>query len=92
MAKVTNLYAKVEYPDNGHDDDVETVSHLDKSKFYKVTELDMGQSSTEFKIEGNSYCFNSVNFEFYNESKKPIDIFSMPEYNPYLNINRRKNK
>jgi hypothetical protein len=92
MAKTTNLYAKVEYPNYGYDSDVKAVRCLDKSRYYPVTEIDIGQSHTSFKIRGLSYHFNSVNFAFYDKDKKPVDIYSIPEYNPYLDINARKNR
>ena len=90
MAKVTNIYAKVEHPDYGYDSDIEAVKNLDTSKFYEVIELEIGQSHTNFTLKDHNGSFNSVNFAFYDENKKPVDIFSMPEYNPYLNINGRK--
>lgn len=50
---------------------------------YPVESVTMGQSSTYFQIIGLKGYFNSVQFEFF-EDGKPIDLYSSPKYNPYL--------
>lgn len=54
---------------------------LEDDTFYKVSSVSMGQSSTSIYLElfpGKS--FNSVLFQFFKEH----DIYTDPEYNPYL--------
>lgn len=78
------LFAKVEYPEAGWDSDRKNVETLDFTKMYEVDCVSMGQSYTDICLKDLIGCFNSVNFEFYNENGEKVNIFSMPEYNPYL--------
>jgi hypothetical protein len=80
----TKVFAKLKYPNAGYDFDVEDAKMLNKKYFYEVENIDMGQSYTNIKLKNIKIHFNSVQFKFYNEDKKKIDIFSMPEFNPYL--------
>ena len=77
------ITVKVMHPDAGYDGDKERVKQLEPNTHYEVTCIDMGQSHTDVFLVGMKSCFNSVNFEFY-EDKKLIDIFSDKRFNPYL--------
>ena len=78
------LFAKVEYLNAGWDSDKKDIKALDSAKMYEVDYVSMGQSYTSVYLKDVKGCFNSVNFEFYNKDGEQVNIFSMPEYNPYL--------
>lgn len=78
------LFAKVEHPNAGYNCDKENVNKLDTLKLYEVEYVEMGQSYTSIYLLNIDCAFNSVNFEFYDEDSNNVNIFSMPEYNPYL--------
>ena len=44
----------------------------------------MGQSYTDIVLKGIKGAFNSIHFLFVDEDGKPHDIFSDPNYNPYI--------
>lgn len=79
------LYAKFAYPENGWDIDVELAkkAELKVGEKYKVKWVNMGQSHTYIGLEGYSFLFNSVQFEF-EENGVEINIYKDPRYNPYL--------
>lgn len=86
---MTGIYAKVEYPNNGYDSDIEQVAKLDSTLYYPVYYIDIGSSSTKIYLNNINIrnSFNSVNFEFYElvEGKYvKYDIFEDPDFNPYL--------
>ena len=57
------------------------------NQFYKVENVDMGQSHTSITLKGINGSFNSVMFEFYeliNDEFVTYDIFADPDYNPYI--------
>ena len=87
------LYAKLKYPDCGFRYDIERVkeSGLKRDEKYEVTEVNMGQSHCSICLKGIEGSFNSIQFE-YEKDGKPYDIYSDPEYNPYLNIKFLDNK
>lgn len=81
------LYAKFVEPNAGYAHDQKKVEELELNHFYPVAAVSMGQSSTSITLQGQSGGFNSVNFEFYKKSDDKYvehDIFSDPEYNPYI--------
>lgn len=79
------IYAKlIDNPINGFDTDKKLVSLLKPNKFYEVTGINIGSWITYVTLVGEDAEFNSVNLDFFDESKKEIDIFAMPEFNPYL--------
>lgn len=79
------LYARFMYPDYGHDCDVRHAvrAGLKVGEKYKVEDLSMGQSSTSIFLKDVEGCFNSVQFDFY-EDEQPVDIYRNPKYNGYL--------
>jgi hypothetical protein len=48
----------------------------------------MGQSNTSIYFKGLRNGWNSVQFKFYDENYNPVDIFKIPEFNPYIRLNR----
>lgn len=81
---MTLVWAHLVHPENGYDCDKESVKKLSPHVNYPVKEISMGQSHTSFTVEGIQDSFNSVQFEFLDKDFKEIDIFAMPEFNPYL--------
>jgi hypothetical protein len=82
------VYAKYLYPENGYPADQETAKKfLEKGKSYVVEDLSVGQSrSFVYLKDFMDEVFNSVNFDFFDEEGKEIDIYSMSEFNPYLSF------
>lgn len=76
-------YAKLVYPNNGYDCDIEKAKKLDAQQLYKVDYISIGQSHSSFSIEDIGGCFNTVQFEFFNDKLEKIDIFKT-EYNTYI--------
>lgn len=84
---MSQLYCRVSNKNNGYDSDKELIKSLDSGKFHIVERVSMGQSSTSIKIKDCDFYFNSVNLTFYKkdgESYIEHDIYSDPEYNPYI--------
>ena len=55
------------------------------NEVYPVTKVEMHGYHTNINLEGfGDENFNSVNFDFQDENGAPVNIFMMPEYNPYL--------
>lgn len=78
------LQAKYTKPNEGYDGDQKMCrENLTLGESYEVTYVSMGQSHTNIFLKGIEGCFNTVNFDFY-EDGKPINIFRDPRYNPYL--------
>lgn len=79
------LYAKFVNPNAGTDYDKEKVreAELEVGRKYKVIRIEMGSWHTDVWLEGYARAFNSVHFDFY-EGDLPHDIYSDPNYNPYL--------
>ena len=75
------LVAIYKYPEWGYG----STNDLELGKEYVVEDVLMGQSLTHIILEGFDGVFNSVQFEFYEESK-PVDIYRDPRYNPYLSL------
>lgn len=81
----TRVYAKFVHPDYGYDRDQERAKELLKiNEVYEVDNISMGQSSTSIYLKEVPGPFNSVHFDFYDKDDMQIDIYSMPEFNPYL--------
>lgn len=87
---MVNLYARYEHPNNGTTyDKKETAELFILNQYYKVDEVNMGQSHTDISFKGFNGLFNSVMFEFYeliNGEFFKYDIFKDPDYNPYIKI------
>ncbi len=89
---MTELYARMEKPENGFKSDSEKAKTLDPNTFYRVERIDMGGSySTVFlKDVEDKAGFNTANFEFYVEDEEDSEkylsynVFADPAYNPYL--------
>ena len=85
---MVNLYARYEHPNNGTDCDKEKTQELFVlNQYYKVDNVEMGQSHTNIYLRGFNGSFNSVMFEFYelvNDKFFKYDIFKDPDYNPYI--------
>lgn len=78
------LQAKYTKPNAEYDGDQKMCrENLTLGESYEVTYVSMGQSHTNIYLKGIEGCFNTVNFDFY-EDGKPINIFRDPRYNPYL--------
>lgn len=55
------------------------------NEVYPVTKVEMHGYHTNIHLEGyGEENFNSVNFDFQDENGAPVNIFAMPEYNPYI--------
>lgn len=83
------LYAKVSEPNNGHAHDKVNVQALNAEHYYVVSGVDMGGSYTTIYLESDKTDYNSVNFTFYSivDGKFEVyNIFSDPQYNPYLSL------
>ena len=78
------VYAKVTAPDNGYDHDQNAVKKLNHAEKYEVSDISIGRYHTSVCLKNVSGVFNSVNFTFYDEVGNEIDIFSMPEFNHYI--------
>lgn len=78
------IYAKLTHPENGYDSDRARVSVLDTLGTYKLRDASVGQSHTNIYLEGFKNSFNSVQFDFYDEYGNEVNIFRMPEFNPYI--------
>lgn len=74
-----SLVAVYNYPENGY----HPATQLEVGKEYAVECVDMGRYYTGIKLSGIDGCFNSVQFDFF-EDGKPVDIYRSPKYNPYL--------
>lgn len=73
------LTAIYNYPENGY----RPAEELCVGREYEVEEVSMGQSYTYICLKGHGGCFNSVQFDFY-EDGVPHNIFRDPKYNPYI--------
>lgn len=55
------------------------------NEVYPVTNVEMHGYHTNINLEGfGTENFNSVNFDFQDESGQPVNIFADPRYNPYM--------
>lgn len=76
---MNNVYARLEHPYSGYDQDRIKVMHIDKSEFYLVKSIDVGGFVSYIEIEDYEGSFNSVNFEFYTYEygeMVPYDIYT----------------
>ena len=82
----SKLYAKFLHPNNGYQYDKDKCKEqsLELNERYEVLNVSMGQSHTSIVIKNKQYSFNSVNFEFEDEDGNDWDIYSDPNFNPYL--------
>lgn len=79
------LYAKYVDPQCGFEEDkLRCRKYLILNELYEVDEIHMGQSKTDVFLKEVPGTFNSVNFDFYDEFGKAIDIYSDSRYNPYM--------
>lgn len=78
------VYAKFVNPNAGYDYDIKKCKSLTLGEMYEATNISVGRYSTSLSISGFKGEFNSVNFEFYNDSMEPIDIYKMPEFSTYM--------
>lgn len=80
------LIAKVRTFDAGHELQQERMRELFKiGDEINVEDISVGQWNTSVKLEGIDYHFNSVFFDFYEDTTE-IDIYKDPRYNPYLSL------
>lgn len=80
------ILAEFVEPNAGYAIDIEQAKKLKLNTFYEVSHVSMGQSSTSVTLKDVRGSFNSVHFKFYDMSKKAIDIYTMPEFNPYMRM------
>jgi hypothetical protein len=78
------IYVKLAHPDYGYDHDQKAIENINTDDYYPVEDIVIGGFHTSFTIKGLNEVFNSVQFDFYNEKHEPVDIFSIPEINPYI--------
>ena len=79
------LYAIFLNADDGYSYEAKVAKErLVYGKKYEVEEVCMGQSYTDIILKGIDGAFNSIHFLFVDEDGKPHDIFSDPNYNPYI--------
>ncbi len=83
---IPETWAKLVHPEYGYDHNKKHAEQLKKGQMYEVKDVSMGQSHTTVKLKDYKGTFSSVQFEFFNADKQPIDIYNMPEYNPYMHI------
>lgn len=84
------LFAKFTHPNSGYAHDSKKVEGLELNNFYPVAGAIVGQSHTYVTLQGEAGTFNSVNFDFYKKENGEFvehDIYSDPEYNPYIKRN-----
>jgi hypothetical protein len=81
----TTIYAEFVNADSWPAD-VESGKKLLLGEYYEVSRISIGQSTTGIQLKDVSGPFNSVQFNFYDHNKDPIDIFAMPEFNHYLGM------
>lgn len=79
-----SLIAVYIHPEKGY----RPAEQLKVGRAYHVERVNMGGTTTDIHLAGYGGCFNSVQFDFY-EDGKPIDIYRSPKYNPYLRLQRR---
>lgn len=79
-------YAKLVHPEYGYEHDQKNAEQLKLGEMYEVERVSMGQSHTTIVLKGVKGAFSSVQFEFCNGEKQPIDIYNMPEFNPYMQM------
>ena len=79
------IKAIFKHPQSGDLDDKNTikVAGLKVDEAYEVEEIDMRSWHTDIFLKGYRGSFNSVAFEF-EEDGKPLDIYSDPRFNPFL--------
>jgi hypothetical protein len=84
------LYVRFLYSGKGYNGDGNDAidNGLRIGESYLVDNVNMGQSHTSVTIKGR--CYNSVLFEFEDENGKWLNIFKMPEYNPYLRMSLKR--
>lgn len=83
------LYARYIDSNAGYEYDQKNAEKLTLGEYYPVAAISMGQSSTSITLQGQSGSFNSVNFSFFKKVGDKFvqhDIYSDPEYNPYLSF------
>jgi hypothetical protein len=73
------VIAVYNHPENG----LHPCEGLEEGKEYIVTDVSMGQFYTSIFLDGFSKCFNSVNFDFF-EDGKPLNIYRDARFNPYM--------
>ncbi len=61
---------------------------LEIGRYYVVSNINMGQSYTFITINNKSY--NSILFEFYDDTLNEINIYS--KYNPYRSVINENSK
>ena len=85
---MNDIYAVYKYPNVGYPFDRELVAacNFKIGERYLVDTISVGQSSTSVWLSGYVRCFNSVHFDFENEDGESVDVYSIPEFNPYLNF------
>lgn len=79
------LYAIFLNADNGYSYETKIAKErLTYGKKYEVKEVCMGQSYTDIILKDVHGAFNSVHFLFVDEKGRSVDIYSDPQYNPYI--------
>ena len=63
--------------------DTYKVTEIELDKEYEVESVEIDRTYTDIKLKNLDRKFNSVIFEFYEDGKE-IDIYSDPQYNPYI--------
>lgn len=82
------LFAKLSRPEYGSENDRSKVTTITPSKLYEIENITISGMGSSFTLVGINEVFNTVQFDFYNEDGKEIDVFKIEKLNPYLYIPR----
>ena len=82
---MSEIYAVFVRDDVGNDFDIEQSKVLQLNYKYKVTNANIGQSSSSIHLEGFNeiVSFNSIHFDFEDEKGNSIDLLKT-KYNSYI--------
>lgn len=83
------LYARYTHPNAGYDHEQKRAQEfLNLGTRYQVDKICMDTGNTDVYLTNvlniNCGAFNSVFFDFEDEDGTPHDIYTDPQYNPYL--------
>lgn len=76
-------FAVFSYPQNGSYQDTVRAQNLDPNHWYLVDNIQVGPCSSVVQLIGSPAQYNTAQFDFYDESKEPVDIYSMDAYRNY---------
>ena len=78
------IYAIFSHPENGRDFDQEEARKvLTPGEKYPLQNAFVERHSTRVLLKGIMGYFNSVLFDFVDDSGNPVDIYEMPKFRAY---------